>query len=367
MQITLPTKGSLKWIHSLAWDLAWFQSALWIFPIFFGLYFLVGEFEFKFYSAIVFILFRLMHTYFSAYLCLGHPDYAQVSKDLKFRFYLIPIIITGGITLFFILPQSVFSLSIGERFNLYALLVFPLTYWHYALQHYGVISIYRSKAQQSLTPFHYNLEKWFCHLSTTFLVTILTLKNFYDVSFGGFSLGSFLKIPVVDWNLITFCLIVPLVVLLTYHEFKNRVPSIPKLLYIWSIAFMAILVTSQNLYVSWMLLDMQHFLVVFGLGGHMLSRGQAGRPGKSLLSISTVLISVSIILSLVYFYFNAHGLTPKNYSLVLGQFMKPGENETLNLFFYGFFIATGICHYYFDRLAFRFSDKKIGPIVKKLI
>lgn len=99
----------------------------------------------------------------------------------------------------------------------------------------------------------------------------------------------------------------------------------------------------------------------------MLSRGHTGKPGKSLLSISAVLILVSVILSFVYFYFNAHGLTHKNYGLVLGHFVSPGQSETLNLFFYGFFIATGICHYYYDRLAFRFSDKKIGPIVKNLI
>ena len=366
MQVSTGSRTQSNWINCLFWDLTWFQSAIWIFPLFIGIFYFLGEFEFQFLITLFFIFFRLVHTYFSAYICLAHPEYRLVSRELNFRFYFIPFLIAGSLILFFILPSDLLPLTTQERFNLYSLIFFPLTYWHYALQHYGVISMYRSKAGQVLSSFHFNLEKCFCHLSTTFLITILMLKNYHDVSFGSFSIREFFLIPALDWNLIAFCLILPMVICLTYQEIKTSIPSFPKLLYIWSVGMMALIVTSQDLLISWMLLDLQHFLVVFGLGGHILSRKTVGSKRNGLIVNSAILVSVSVLLSLIYFYFNAH-TADKKYGVVLKHFLDHGRNETLNLYFYGFFIATGISHYYFDRLAFRFSDKRIGSIAKKII
>lgn len=343
-------------------DLFFIHSAFWIFPLFF-LIAKLDMYYLRFSAAFVFIIIRLVHTYLSMYLCIGHPLYRPIANKQKWRFYGIPGLIIAGITLFFILPDSLLSWSTRTRFEFYSFVVFPLTYWHYAAQHYGVLSIYRARSGQKLSSKDVWWEKFYCHFSIGFLITMLTLKNFYDVTFFGASFKSLLFIDYVNWNFITAMVLLPLTGFMIFKELKYEKPSFLKILYMVSMAMMVSVITVDNLFISWMLIDMQHFMVVIALGGHMLSRTDA-RP-NFYLKLGVLLI-ISLLMSVVYYYFDAHGVANKHYGTVLGFLPQHGK-DSLQLFFYGLFIAIGIAHYYYDRLAFRFSDKEIGAVAKKLI
>lgn len=343
-------------------DLFFIHSAFWIFPLFF----IIAKYDIgylRFGAAFIFIIIRIVHTYLSMYLCIGHPLYRPIAKKQKWRFFGVPALITGGITLFFILPDAMIPWDTRMRFEFYSFVVFPLTYWHYAAQHYGVMSIYRSRAGQRFAPKDVWMEKFFCHFSTGFLITMLTLKNFYDVEFLGASFKNFLFIDSVNWNEVTGLILIPLTVFMIIKELRYEKPSTLKILYMISMAMMVSVITVDSLLISWVLIDMQHFMVVMALGGHMLSKTEA-KPNfyKKLF----FLVLISFAMSLVYYYFDAHGVRNKHYQTVLNWMPRHGS-DGLQLFFYGFFIAVGIVHYYYDRLAFRFSDKEIGAVAKKLI
>lgn len=316
----------------------------------------------------IFVLVRLSHTYYSMFQCYGVGAYREVALSQPMRFFGIPFVIILVLTSFFIVPLDWLPYERSDRLRLYAFLVFPLTYWHYSMQHYGIISIYRAKGEQRLTKHHANLEKYYCHLTTTFLVSILTLKNFYDVGFWGISLRKFLYLDHVNWNVLAIVLCLASVAYLFKLEVSTQKFNIPKFLYIISIALMTLTTANQSFLVSFMLIDMQHFLVMFGLGGQMMSSKTSEKQARiDLVKYSLVFMGSSLILSMIYFYFEAHGLRYKHYDVILAGFVSNAKGSVLADLMFGFFIAIGIVHYYYDRLVFRFSDPKIGPIAKRAI
>lgn len=348
-------------------DYFFIHSAYWVFPLCFALAFYDGLFL-KAVLAFAFISIRIVHTYFSIYLCIGHPMYRPIARMQKVRFYGIPFLIVAILTLFFIAPDFLIPWETKKRLSLYSLVVFPLTYWHYASQHYGVLSIYRSRAKQLLSKKDIFVEKLFCHCVTAFFISFLTLNLFYDVGFIDFSLKQALHVDNLPWKTLTHLFVWPFTIYMVYKEFSYEEPSFHKLLYFFSMGLMTIIITLDSFYISWMLIDLQHFLVVFGLGGHMLSKTSevVKKEKVSLWKPFLVLVSISIVFSAFYFYVDAHGTSQKHYSTVLG-WLPQRQKDTFQLFFYGFFIANGIVHYYYDRLAFRFSDKEIGKVAKSLI
>lgn len=348
------------------------MSAFWIFPVFFALAYFVSLKSFATVAAIIFISCRISHTYFSMYLCTFHPEYRKISSKNPIRFHLVPLTIIITLTALFLVPQYWLPWDHTTRLSFYALLIFPFTYWHYALQHYGVIAIYRSRTKQKLTPLHFKMEKAFCHLSTTVLISALTLKYFYDVKFGQFSLSQFLNVQNFNWTFISFAILTPFILSLTYLELKNPKTSNTKLMYLWSMYFMTSVVALDSLLISIALVDMQHFLVVLGLGTHMLAKSEETKllksKTKSILTHKLMAFcSISIVLSALYYYFQAHGVNDKAYFLIFdGIIPKSSPNMLQNLFF-GLFISFGIAHYYYDRMAFKFSDPDTRAVAKKLI
>ncbi len=360
-----------SWFRSLSWDFTWLLSAYWIFPLFFFLYLQMGDTSYTTMAAMVFIGSRLAHIYFSMYLCVGHPAYKEVSRENKGRFYVIPALMVFAITLFFSLPETILPQTTDQRFKLYAFATFPYVYWHYALQHYGVISMYRGKAGQQLGSFHRSFEKWFCHLSVSLVITALTLNNFYDVAIGGYSFKQFFMAESVNWNMIAWSLILPLTLIYLYLELRLEKKSVPKILYILSMSAMSLVLTFDTFLISWLLLDMQHTLVVFGLGGHILSKYEVKKTGMnptvSLTKQYAYMVMVSLFFSVIHFYFNANGASNKMYGVFYDGLIPQADETFFRTFFYGFFISLGIVHYYYDRLAFRLSDPKIGPVLKKIM
>lgn len=360
-----------NYVRSKLWDSFWFQSAYWIFPLFFLIFAIGGENGFKTYAAIVFIATRLSHIYFSMYLCLAHPAYQEVKQQSKLRFYIIPAAIVAVFTLFFITPDWLIPADPALRLKIYVFVTFPYVYYHYALQHYGILSMYRGRAGQIASSGQLWFEKAYCHITTSLVISALTLKNFYDVKLGSFSFGTLFMVEKIDWNMVAWLVLIPLTIIFIYRELRLSNPSLPKLFYAVSMSLMSVVLTLDSFFLSWMLLDMQHTLAIFGLGGHILANYETEvkkvDPQKALIKQYSILVLVSAVCAVIHYYFNANGVQNKEYGALFGNILPQAQPGQLQLFFYGFFIALGIVHYYYDRLAFRFSDPKIGPVARRLL
>jgi hypothetical protein len=360
------------WFRSVGWDWMWFLSGYWIFPLFFCIYLFFGNEHYLTIAAAIFIMTRLSHIYISMYLCIGHPAYKPIARESKWRFFGIPFLITLFFTLFFLLPFDFLPRDTESRLKIYAFFTFPYVYYHYALQHYGVLSMYRSRAKQRLSPFHMKFERVFCHLVVSLTISALTLNNFYEVSLGGYSFSKLFNTEALNWNAIAWSIIVPITIWYIVLELKNDKPSIPKMLYATSMSLMSLVLTLDSFLISWLLVDMQHTLCIFGLGGHILANYDVKtnkiEAKKAIWKHYGILVLVSVAFSLIHFYFAANGTDNKHYKFVYDGLIPQTDKESvLRVFFYGFFIGLGIAHYYYDRLAFRFSDKRIGEVLRKYI
>jgi len=309
------------WFQSMSWDWLWLLSGYWIFPVFFCIYLFFGNDHYLTITAAILIMTRLSHIYISMYLGISYPAYKLITKDTE------------------------------SRLKIYVFFTFPYVYYRYALQHYGVLSMYRSRAKQRLSSFHMKFERVFCHLVVSLAISALTLNNFYEVSLSDYSFSKLFNTEALNWNAIAWSIIVPITIWYTVLELKNDRASIPNILYAMS---------------------KQNALCIFGLGGHILAnydiKTKKVEAKKAIWKHYGILALVSIAFSLIYFYFAANGTDNKNYKFVYDGFIPQTDKDSaLRVFFYGFFIGLGIAYYYYDRLAFRFSDKRIGEVLRKYI
>lgn len=182
-----------------------------------------------------------------------------------------------------------------------------------------------------------------------------------------FSYGEFLAVEHINWNLWAAVIVGTFVIYMTHLEFKRQKEITPKLLYIWSMAIMTSVVSLNGVLIAWMMLDMHHFISVFGLAPHMSANTYKEKKKQAFTLGALGFIGFSICLTVIYYYFGAYGVDQKRYALLLGDFVPVREPGMITTFFFGLFIAIGVLHYYYDRLAFRFSDPETREIAKKLI
>jgi hypothetical protein len=284
----------------------------------------------------------------------------------------IPSLIVAFFLLFFSLPYKLFPADTDTRLKIYGIIVFPYLYYHYALQHYGILVMYRSRANQKLSSFHRKFEKLFCHLTVSLTVTALILRNFYELKVGSWSLSGLFRTPSVDWNILAWIIIIPTSSVYFFLELRNQNRSIPKMLYAFSMPLMSLVLTLKDFYLSWMLIDIQHTLAIFGLGGHFMTNyaviERKVNPKKTMLRYYGYLLLTSTVLSIIYYFFSAQGSGDNRLGAILkGVIPQIEEENPLRIFFFALFVGQGIAHYYFDKLAFSFSDKGIGPMLKKYI
>ena len=364
-----------SWIRSRNWDSFWILSGLWIFPLFYLLFSILGENVGFYFTATIFLIIRLVHSNFTTYLCVFSKPYRKVAMNDKKRFFFGPLIFVVIFSLFLLLPESIIPMRFEERLALYFFTEFLYSLVHYGYQHFGMVSIYRTNQKQKVSSLHFTLEKIFCLIVAGVVLMGVKISNFYDIGFSSFSYSKFLFTKQLNWNQICISATTVLYIVLMGFEFKLKNRSYPKMLYLTSILVLNISLTQSSFLVAWALLDMQHFLVMYGLGTHMLSNAKESeeplleaRPKTYFYRYIFFFMMASIAITLLHFHFNASGVVSKKYHLVLGGFLPQSLSGSFAQRV-GFTILLGVsvCHWYYDRLVFRFSDPSVGPVTRSLI
>src|SRR5580765_1999886 len=132
---------SSHWIRSRAWDSFWIMSGFWI-PTFF---LLLPSDRVKPLTVVITLVFWMSHRIASLYIgfCVG--EYREVLEANKRYFLTFPLLLLFLLAGFLLIPESVFGLSLVRRFVLLAFLDYFLSLYHFSVQHYGVLSVYRGK------------------------------------------------------------------------------------------------------------------------------------------------------------------------------------------------------------------------------
>ena len=123
----------MKWIRSAWWDGAFLLSALWVAPLlaFVDVYLYVT------------IAFWIGHRVSSSYLAYCTREYRPLLTTQRTRFVWVPLVIALGTFAFLFAPLP---WPRGERVVVLAVIDYAFVTYHFASQHFGVLSLYRMRA-----------------------------------------------------------------------------------------------------------------------------------------------------------------------------------------------------------------------------
>ncbi len=137
------------WIRGPVWDGCFMLSALWLAPIFW----LLGRGHERFedsgaaalYLALTVVLW-IGHRFSSSYLAYCTSSYRPLLTSQRARFVWVPLAIFAGVFALLLPGDDVLPGTRAQRVTALAIVDYALLTWHFASQHFGVLSLYRLRA-----------------------------------------------------------------------------------------------------------------------------------------------------------------------------------------------------------------------------
>src|SRR5437773_6591514 len=138
----------MRWIKSPAWDLVWVLNALWLAPLVFLLAQGHDDVRASPVDGLFFVLAVPLwfgHRVSSAWLAYATPAYRPLLATQRLRFVVAPLAIAGVCFALLLAPESALPMPLTERVVWFAVLDYLLVSYHFAAQHFGLLSLYRAR------------------------------------------------------------------------------------------------------------------------------------------------------------------------------------------------------------------------------
>jgi len=147
----LPTGREIRaaWVHGLAWDSFWLQSALWLAPVAVVLAYDhedPGESPLDWLVFGLTALFWISHRLGSTWLAYATTAYRPLVRAERGRFVIVPIAIAAVCFAVLLPGDEALPITRAQRVLALATLDFVLVTYHFAAQHFGVLSLYRVRS-----------------------------------------------------------------------------------------------------------------------------------------------------------------------------------------------------------------------------
>ena len=333
----------------------------------------------------LYVVLGVWHRMTSTYAVLGTPILRDEVRKNKKKYLFIPLAILIGCVLLaqaFVF-HSAFSFMQSTHGQLWAF--FLLAYvmilwerWHFCAQEFGVLSIYRIRANQ-FSP----ADRKFDRAYTIVLMLIVNMVLFFyagfkneQILFYGTGLNAYPERLLDNVALIAF--LVGMIFMLTAltREWMRQEPSFPKAAFYFLIGSHTMLIyfCPEAFLLFFFSYIIHHWMVAIGLFNRITMNSYtdisaAQRIGKYCIRVGPI-VGLCV---LWYFYFSHRS------SLDLaGSLPKPDDAITLfagiatpTKFFWGIiiglFFAFNFLHYYYDRCFYSFRDpairERVGPLL----
>jgi len=139
-------KARVRWVHGLEWDAFWLQSALWLVPLALVLAHGYEDPTESPLDLLVFLLtalFWISHRLGSSWLAYATTAYRPLLRAEPARFVIVPIAIAAACFAILLPADDALPFTRSERVMALATVDFGLITYHFAAQHFGVLSLYR--------------------------------------------------------------------------------------------------------------------------------------------------------------------------------------------------------------------------------
>jgi hypothetical protein len=152
------------WVRGVVWDTFWLQSALWLAPLALLLAYGhedPGESPLDLLVFGLTALFWLGHRFGSTWLAYATTAYRPLLRAERTRFVIIPIVIAAACFAILLPQDEVLPFTRSERVLALATVDFVLVTYHFAAQHFGVLSLYRVRSGRSADVWTRRLDRIF--------------------------------------------------------------------------------------------------------------------------------------------------------------------------------------------------------------
>lgn len=359
--------NSSHWIRSRNWDSFWIMSGFWIPTLFL---FLPSD-SVKPLTITITLLFWISHRIASLYLgfCVG--EYREVLQARSGYFLIFPLFLLVSLAAFLLVPETVLPLPLLYRFVLLAFLDYFLSLYHFSVQHYGVLSVYRGRlAHGQKDPGLLRWDWWICIGVSGIFSVAMDYLNGELVGFPIFEHAPLVSQSVIDGVRLALTVLVLLAWGLTIRKYVQKRQGTARILYFSTLCYLTIVSFYLAPLLYFFAVQMQHWFVSVGLTTHMAgnsrfkpqaqAHGSWYRPWVWINSRAfgpmfvLILISICLTPMLEADYFILHNFDTD--TLTVQSFLSRVGDSSWVYFFGWIAIFSSYLHYIYDRGIFRFSD-----------
>ena len=374
----------MRWIKSPAWDLVWILNALWLAPLILLLarghdHVRTSPVDGLFFVLAVPLWFG--HRVSSAWLAYATPAYRPLLATQRLRFVVAPLAIAVACFALLLAPESFLPMGLTERVVWLGVLDYMLVSYHFAAQHFGLLSLYRARAGRASDAGTRRLDRWFALvvgggfvvLADALAGSIAYQDRWIDPVLGAGWADVFARM-LRDGGIV---FVVILTALMLRVEVRSQRPSLPRVAYVLGVSVMVLFAfLARDPFLFIVLWSVQHWSAAMGLTS-LAASGGAQIPGahwqRLLAPINRrgwavlLVLAVASILLLPVLEVQAVSDEYVYADRIFGNAAwwlrsSPFVPALLALGF-----ASGFIHYLLDRAAFRFASPDVRQAARGLL
>jgi TonB family protein len=377
-------KWSTPWVRGPLWDGFWILSALWLAPIVLLLAHGYSNPESSPLDLVYFgltALFWIGHRLSSTYLAYCTEAYRPLLRTQPIRFVLLPLLITAGCFALFLPADSVLPWTREERLIGLAIIDYACVTYHFAAQHFGALSLYRSRADRNSCIQTRRLDRFFALIVggvLVFVADILAGAVAYQDQWVDRWFPTWIVSAENGIRGGAMLALLAITTIMLFAELRTPQWSLPRVLYIVGIAVMVgLALRPRSLFLFLVIWTSQHWILATGLASQTPSAESSPTTGvvrRFLHSLNVrpwavmlFLILLSILL-LPIFEVEANRETGTYYGdRIFGAFATQLRTSTWVPALIALGFATGFIHYLLDRSVYRMSDPQVRAAASGLV
>jgi hypothetical protein len=374
-----------RWVRGLVWDGFWLQSALWLAPL---ALLLASGYEDPEESPLDWLIFGLTavfwisHRLGSAWLAYATTAYRPLVRAEPARYVVVPVAIAAACFAILLPGDDSFPLSRSDRVLTLTTLDFALVTYHFAAQHFGVLSLYRVRSGRGADIWTRRLDRVFA-LGVGGALVVVVEAVLRTTLFQNVWIGPWIDPDRIDavsgpLRVVAAAMVIAATIGLLVAEVRSRCVSLPRALYITGVALMV----GVGLYTDRPILFIavwgaQHWLAATALASRVASAEPAWRNSTMWRGLHAVnrrpwalllLLGVLSVLLLPVMEVEAVASDGVYYGdRIFGSLaVELRASEWVPaLLAVGF--TTGFLHYWLDRAVYRLSRPAVRIAARGLI
>ena len=326
-------------------------------------------------------LFWIGHRLSSTYLAYCTEAYRPLLREQPVRFIALPILITAACFALFLPADSALPWTREERLIGLAIIDYACVTYHFAAQHFGALSLYRSRADRGLCIPTRRWDRFFA-LTTggvlVFVADILAGAVAYQDQWVDRWFPAWIVAAENGIRGVATVALFAITAIMLVAELRTPRWSLPRILYIIGLAVMVgLALRPRSLFLFFVIWTSQHWILATGLASQTPSAESAPTSGmvrRFLHRLNVRPWAVVLFLMLLSFLLLPIFEVEANRETgtycgdwIFGSLAVQLRTSTWLPVLLALGFATGFIHYLLDRSVYRMSDPQVRAAASGLI